>query len=569
LRRAQRGNSWLVRGFLDPLVLTATLIRGRSQTELSSARSDASALSLSYNLQMQRRGPRLPFGGLIGGLPRWIRESEGGKALREARLSLVPSTVRWASGLTRDQGDYSSFAVPITRPSDVLVRPTLSLSHLWKNSAGLTWQPLGMLILNGDLTSTRDLRVYPDSTPIGRLAYAERRFLLGVPVGVERDRTLITSLRLTPKITSWLRPRFTTGSSFLLSRTLTSRPLVRDDGDSSGAFILPTTLNNSRSREVGASVDLGRALRQVLGDTSGAAKAVARIRPFDLSSQLTRTSTFDLTAFEPGLGYMLGLGGLDRFLSQQGSDALGASETQTTTLSSGAELPLGFTVTLSYSLTTTNRFQQLSEGSSETSIRQREWPVGNLRWNRTFNGGPLTLVAAGVGIRRREGQSTQPAGAGVRAVSATISSSFTPDLQLALRNGMSLSFALSARDQRTENNGNSTFLDQDDLTASFNHAFRLPFAIGRVRKQVRSSITALNSKSLTCLERPNEIACTIISDVRRQEIRGGLDTDLAQTLSGGLQFGYSINDARHISRRTSQIFMMLTFQVSMYAGDYQ
>ncbi|HEU4681863.1 MAG TPA: hypothetical protein VFS51_08965, partial [Gemmatimonadales bacterium] len=75
LRRAQRGNSWLVRGFLDPLVLTATMIRGRSQTELSSARSDASALSLSYNLQMQRRGPRLPFGGLIGGLPRWIRES--------------------------------------------------------------------------------------------------------------------------------------------------------------------------------------------------------------------------------------------------------------------------------------------------------------------------------------------------------------------------------------------------------------------------------------------------------------------------------------------------------------
>jgi hypothetical protein len=57
--------------------------------------------------------------------------------------------------------------------------------------------------------------------------------------------------------------------------------------------------------------------------------------------------------------------------------------------------------------------------------------------------------------------------------------------------------------------------------------------------------------------------------VRRQEIRGGLDTDLAQILSGGLQFGYSINDAAHLSRRTSQVFLMLTFQLSLYAGDYK
>jgi hypothetical protein len=266
---------------------------------------------------------------------------------------------------------------------------------------------------------------------------------------------------------------------------------------------------------------------------------------------------------------MLGLGGLDRFLSQDGSDALGASETRTTTLSSGAELPLGFSGTVSYALTTTHRFQQLIEGSSETSSRQREWPVGSLRWNRTFRGGPLALVAAGMGFRRREGQSTQPGGAGVRAVSATSSSSYTPDFQFSLRNGMALSVGLSARAQRTENNGNSTLLDQDDLTASFNHAFRLPFSIGRVRKQVRSSVTALVSKSQTCLERRNEVLCTIISDVRRQEVRGGLDMDLAQTLSGGLQFGYSINDARHLSRRTSHIFLLLSFQLSLYAGDYQ
>ena len=67
--------------------------------------------------------------------------------------------------------------MPIVRPDDDLVQPTLSLNHLWRNGAGLTWQPLGMLTLNGDLVSTRDLRVYPDSSTLGRVAYAERRFL--------------------------------------------------------------------------------------------------------------------------------------------------------------------------------------------------------------------------------------------------------------------------------------------------------------------------------------------------------------------------------------------------------
>ena len=124
-----------------------------------------------------------------------------------------------------------------------------------------------MLTLSGDLTSTRDLRVYPDSTPIGRLAYNERRFLLGVPVGVERDRKFITALALTPALASWLRPRFLTNSSFILSRTLTSRDPVREDGDS-GAFILPKTLNNSRANELGLALDLGRAFRLFVGDSS-------------------------------------------------------------------------------------------------------------------------------------------------------------------------------------------------------------------------------------------------------------------------------------------------------------
>jgi hypothetical protein len=568
IRRIARGKGWLVRGLVDPLSMAGNITQGRSRTELSDANGNAYSVIAGYNIQMQRRGPRLPFGGVIKGLPKWIRESELGKGLAGSSLGLVPSNIRLNSGLTRNQADYSLFAVPVARSDDSLITPTVSLTHLWRNSGGLSWQPLGLVALTGDLASTRDLRVYPDSTSIGRLAYLERRFLLGVPVGVERDRTLSTSLALTPRLTSWLRPRYTTSSGFLLSRTLDSRPPVQEDGDS-GAFILPQTLNNSRGREIAVALDLSRALRQLWGDSSGFGKAVARVRPLDFSTRLNRSSTYDLAAFTPDLGFMLALGGRDRFLSHDGESARGASETRSTTVSSGADLPLGFSATISYGLTRTDRFQLLGVGFSETVTRQREWPVGTLRWTRTFRGGPFALVAAGAGLRQRSGTSTQPSGGGSVATSSTSSYALTPDVQFSFRNGLALTVSLGTRSQRTENNGNATELDQDDVVGSLNYSFAMPAAISRARKQVRSTLTALSSKTLTCLEQRDDPGCTAISDVRRQEIRGGLDTDLLKTVSGGLQFGYSINDARHVSRRTSQIFVLLNFQLSLYAGDYR
>jgi hypothetical protein len=112
-------------------------------------------------------------------------------------------------------------------------------------------------------------------------------------------------------------------------------------------------------------------------------------------------------------------------------------------------------------------------------------------------------------------------------------------------------------------------LDQHDITGSLNYAFALPASLSKSRKRIRSTLTAVSSKTLTCLEQGIAPECTVVSDVRRQEVRGGLDTDLLKTVSGGLEFGYSINDALHLSRRTSQIFLMLSLQLSLYAGDYR
>ena len=564
LRRSAKGTDWLTRSLLDPMAFNMAYTHGNATTEYSAAQSSNSLLALTYNVQMRRRGFRLPLGWLVDGMPSFIRASETGRALRSGTVSLVPSNLRFHSTLSRDWAEQQSFSVPIFRPTDSSVRPALALTHLWRNSAGFTWQPIGLINLASDVTSTRDLRVYPDSTSLGRLAYSEREFLLGIPVGVERDRTVTSSLSSTPRVTSWLALRILSGSSFVLSRSLTSRDPVREDVDT-GAFILPQTLNNLRSWETGFTFDLPRLLRGMTGDSSGIAKALGRVRPFDLSRRVQRTSTFDLAAFNPSLSYMLALGGLENFLEQEGTDALGSSVTRTTNLTSGADLPYGVSGSLTYGHTSTDRYQLVSESRVLTVVEQREWPVGNVRWNHVFRAGLFNLVSAGLAFRHREGSSIQE-GQVNQVQSAINSDSWRPEMQIGLRNGMSFSFSWSTLGQETANTSSTTVLDQNELAGNFSHTFRMPRAFGRIRRQVRSSVSALYSRVRSCLEQATSIDCTTISDVTRQELRGGLDSDVVSSLTAGLQVGYSINEARHLNQRNSQISLLASFQWSFDTG---
>ncbi|MEO8199320.1 MAG: cell surface protein SprA [Gemmatimonadota bacterium] len=568
MARSSRGTRWLTRGFIDPISLSATVVTGRAQTELSEARSYSSSYNLNYSLLLNRKGPRLSLGRLVDQLPSFLRKSEGAQGVRNSLVSLVPSNVRFNSGLNKNQSDVTQFAVQVERPTDALLRPVENLNYTWRNALGLSWQPLTMLQLSGDLASTRDLRDYPDSTPLGRLVGQSRRSFAGLDVGVERDRQLVTTVGLSPRLSSWLRPRFTTASSFVLSRSLTSRPLVRQDGDSTGAFILPQTLNNSRNREIGLALDVGRALSRIFGDSSSVANSARRVRPLDLSNRLTRSSTYDLASFEPGLGYQLGLGGRETFLTQDGQNAIGVTETRQKTAASGADLPFGLSFTLSYSQVGTVRLQQVSGAFLATTSNQREWPVGNIRYTHNLKNGPLSLVTAGIGFRQRNGSTLQPSLNG-NARTALYSSSVTPDLQLGLRNGMVLLLGVSSQKQRNQNNGNTTRSDQTDATGTMSYVFRLPGSISRLRKQISASMQAVLSKGTTCLSRSSDSACTIISDTRRTELRAGLDSDLLKLMRGGLQFGYTVNEARHLNRKISQFFFAITMQLSLYAGDYR
>ena len=219
--------------------------------------------------------------------------------------------------------------------------------------------------------------------------------------------------------------------------------------------------------------------------------------------------------------YTLALGGLDAFLNQEGEKAIAATETRTTSFSGGADLPFGISAQLTYSRIRSNRFQQIVGRYLNTESLQREWPSGSVRWTRTLRNGPFSLVGLGTAFRVREGVTTLPGAIGAApTVSSTKSSSVTPDLQLGFTNGVALTVAYNMLDQESENNGNLNRLNQDDINGSLNYAFPLPFRISRQKKVARSSLTALWSKAVTCLDRPSVSECEVTAIPGRQELRG-------------------------------------------------
>ena len=145
--------------------------------------------------------------------------------------------------------------------------------------------------------------------------------------------------------------------------------------------------------------------------------------------------------------------------------------------------------------------------------------------------------------------------------------SISPDLQLGLRNGLSVTAGVTYLDQDNLSNGNETRLNQADVTSALSYAFRLPRLLSRTPREMRSSFSYLRSAVKSCLQQLTAPDCVVISDVRRHEVRAGLDTDLLQTLSGGLQLSYSLNDARQL-QPPDLPSIIASFQLSLFAGDY-
>ena len=160
-----------------------------------------------------------------------------------------------------------------------------------------------------------------------------------------------------------------------------------------------------------------------------------------------------------------------------------------------------------------------------TETKQHELPVGNVRWSHTFRGGPLALVAVGTTFRRRQGNSLQVNRAGPGAETSTHSRTITPDVQLGLRNGVSVTLGYNALDQDSRSNGNETQLDQNDITGGVNYTIPAA-ALAQPFPEAGAELALLSpTASRTCLLQGAAVEVHHGLRRLRREMRGGLDTD--------------------------------------------
>ena len=238
-------------------------------------------------------------------------------------------------------------------------------------------------------------------------------------------------------------------------------------------------------------------------------------------------------------------------------------------MATGLDFGFGLTISALYSEITTDRYQTIGGAQRLAVIFQREWPSGQVRFSHPFSRGPFALLSFGATIRQRQGSTTQPVTATVVSVVSNQSRNVSPELGITFRNGIGLATNLSLLKQQSASNGALTLLDQADLNGSLTYAFPLPRALSKVRKLARSSFSVVVSKATQCLFRAASLDCQVINDTRRQEYRGSIDTDIISTLTAGLQLGYTVNDFRSLDRKNSQLFLVASLNLSLFAGDYR
>lgn len=574
LRRTRRGNAWWQRALVDNVTLSASWQSADATTTLSQSSTRLSDYRADYNLTLGNRSFTLLPGfvrDVLGALPGFMRRSQLVRGLMDSRLRWTPVQVQLVSGLTRGEVERSTYRVPVETEADTARLITTATAAL-RTSARIDTRPLQSLQLGAELSSERDLRDYGDTTTVAAVASQSRQRFLGADVGFERARTLSTRMSYAPDIASWLRPRFGYTSTFGLARDPNAATPERTEGDSAGAFRLPTAFSTARSTDLTLSADPSRLLRLLFGDSSAVRKLLDRLGQVDAGRRVDTRAQFNRAGSDPGVAFQTGLVGLGALLVHNGQLASAATEVTQDRISGSLRLPLNVQVTSAYAERRARAWNarqgvQLGQVATET-----DWPNVSIRWNYSPSRGAirsvLSNISASAGTRLRESVSeVQAPGGGAPLRSATESRAVPLSLSVTWALRITTSVSLSGERARTERSGSLTLSDRDQLTATASFAFRFPQEYVPLRSDVRTSLRYSHSANTGCVARAGTPGCVPISDSRRTEYVLIMDTDMPPNVTAGLSISNVVTEDRHINRKFSQFVITGSVRIAISAGE--
>jgi hypothetical protein len=363
-----------------------------------------------------------------------------------------------------------------------------------------------------------------------------------------------------------------------------ARTLLRES-DSTGAFRLPRRLGNTQSFSTGATLDLARAAQIHSGDSSRIRRIGRVFQPIDVNYSRTLTSNFDNTPFTPGLGYQLGLGGIDAFREVNGQLATNAGNTARLTATSTLSLPFALSLATRVERATTQNFTRrvLTNTHALSEGEQLTYPDLSLRWN--YRPPWLSKVVSNVGANARllnQRQLTRaPTDEGVAAderLTITRSYPVSGSITWAFAGGFSTNAGYNVSHRRDEQPGAASEGTTREMSFDVAKPFRPPQR-WNLRGDVRTRMSYQESGSETIIFSPGAAAAdavpgapvplrrTVQSDQGRRVINFNADADLAETLSFSVTGSHVVNFNRNFNQRFSQTVFSAVLQWQFFSGE--
>ncbi|MDH3426980.1 MAG: hypothetical protein OEM23_00965, partial [Gemmatimonadota bacterium] len=506
LSKRTRSGSRLARATIDGLQLSYSrqlLDQQATQTETASRAWNASAqwsrpvadASIALLPAFLRAA--------IDGLPGFLANSTLMQNLKNLRFRYTPRDLSLGANVGRTTTERRRFVSSVAGPGDEAVVPTIDRLHQLRPRAGIQLQPFPSLVGGVSVSSVRDL-VDPSLRVSGTQAVqaleSQTGSFLGLGVGWEMTRSVISNLNYQPELASWFDPRLRVNTTYLSNRN-TSYVLPTESGDT--VLVRDVQFGRDIGLDVNVSpVDLLTAFGLPPSVTAeGFARDMRsvwdRIRPVRLSWSRTVSATYDRRALDPSFGDQLVLDGFDQLRAVSATDtAATAGSRDRFALSSGYELPFDLSTEIDYSTSETSSFS----ARSERNTKETEWPSVKLRWRnvpvpRLIRGVVRSLTFTG-GWREIERRVSTLTGQDQGSETLTRSLSLT----VVFLNGFNLSYQYdNSTNDRTDASGSSQS-DRNSHSVRGTGAVQAPGFLSFVKRPLRLSAEYSINGNADCRE---------------------------------------------------------------------
>jgi hypothetical protein len=487
-------------------------------------------------------------------------------------LRLAPTQVRLTSVVVRASDSRASYLKPALAFDDS-ARVVSGEQRVWRNVSSFELQPLKYVTARWDAVSVHDLRDYGDSTLNAIAASRERSQLGGLDIGLERERTMTTSLIFAPVTRGWLRPRVVLGSTYSMVRDPNNRAIsLLSDAADTPVPRLARRLGNTQVLTASAAFDPAMAVGQLTGDKSRLHRIFSVIRPIDVTVSRNQLSSFDGLPVTPGYGFQFGIGGIDDFRTLGGINASSAAASTDLVVSNTIVLPGGLTIANRVQRTDARQFNRRQESRlSVVNGDQSVYPDVSLRWG----GRPLALsgIFSNVGITARALKSRQAwvtpsdfqAGRAEVRSSRVHSYPFSGNAVTAVGQ-VAFSAALAYTTQVDSLPGSVARRTSSNVGADVSKSFPLP-SRWKLASPLRTRMSWQESLTQSFVSNADAFGSrSRLTDNGRRAFSINADTDVAENMTFSLQGARVVTFDRNFDRRQVQTVITAVFQLQFFSG---